>query len=342
MSSFLAPVVSCSAPAKLVLFGEYVVLTGAPGVAMALDARARCTFETEPQSRRWTIETLGFESQPVTTYLPAIIMEPAPAPSSPLYLLWYALNSIKGGINDLPAGGTLTLDSRAFQRDGKKFGLGSSAAVCTALTALLQHLADQTPRFETAFRAHKTAQDGKGSGLDVAAAFHGGLVLLENADGVPQPRKLPWNPDLHYRVVWTVQPASTVQFINRFSDWRQAHPEHPSLRALAGAAAKLREGLSCTAFQAYAAALLEFDSASTIGIYTPMHRELHDLAGHQGVVYKPCGAGGGDIGIVIADSAAALASYEAALLEQWAAAPDSARPHLMDLRLTLHGARIES
>jgi phosphomevalonate kinase len=309
---------------------------------MAVSAEARCTFEIDPESRRWAIETLGFESTPVSTYLPAIIMEPAPPPNSPLHLLWFALNSIKGAINDLPPGGTLTLDSRAFLRDGTKYGLGSSAAICTALTALLQHLSGEPPVFERAFTAHYTAQDNRGSGLDVAAAFHGGLTRMTvDAAGVRQITRQDWPAQLHYRVIWTEQPASTVGFINRFSDWRTAYPEHPAFTALVEASSRLADDLSLAGLQDYAQALLAFDAASELGIFTPLHRDLMRLGDRHGVLYKPCGAGGGDIGIAIADDAAGLRHFEEALSEEWppAGAP---RPHPLDLRLVDHGVRIES
>ncbi|MEM1433597.1 MAG: hypothetical protein AAGG11_06045 [Pseudomonadota bacterium] len=335
-------VVTASAPAKLVLYGEYAVLAGAPAAAIALSARARCTFEIDPRVRRWTIETLGFETTPVSTFLPAIIMEPPPAPGSPLHLLWFALNSIKGAINDLPAGGTLTLDSRAFLRDGNKFGLGSSAAVCTALTALLQHLGGETPAFERAFTAHFTAQDNRGSGLDVAAAFHGGLTrMTTDADEKRQITRQVWPDELRYRVIWTEQPASTLKFINRFSDWRAAHPAHPAFEALVVASRVLADSLSLTGLRRYTQALSAFDRASELGIFTPMHSELQRLGERLGVLYKPCGAGGGDIGIAITDDTEALQRFERALTSEWPsqAAP---RPHPLDLRLADHGVRIES
>ena len=33
------------------------------------------------------------------------------------------------------------------------------------------------------------------------------------------------------------------------------------------------------------------------------HSELTAMAAHAGLVYKPCGAGGGDIGVLLADNA---------------------------------------
>ena len=350
----MSPVITASAPGKLVLFGEYAVLTGAPGAAMALDVSARCTFEPDPSVRRWTIETLGFDADPVSTYLPAIIIEPPPPADSATFLLWYALNSIKGKINELPAGGTLTLDSRDFQQSGRKLGIGSSAAVCTALTALLETLAGTTPALNTALVAHRTAQGGKGSGLDVAAAFQGGLTELRwptpatLPNAVPRVRALNLDATLAYQVFWTTTPASTTAFVTRFSDWLTENPRHQALRALCRSAEHLTQAVTLNELAVYIEALQAFDQTTGLGIYTPMHQELHDLAQAAGVLYKPCGAGGGDIGIVLASSEAALERYRAAVDEHWAnpekdeTGAERAKPLPLALRLSKHGVRIQS
>ncbi|MEM9743764.1 MAG: hypothetical protein AAF918_13865 [Pseudomonadota bacterium] len=332
------PVTTATAPGKLVLAGEYAVLAGAPGVGLALDASAGCTFEVDPTTRRWTIETLGFASDPVTTFLPAIIIEAPPPPSSPLFLLWYALNSIKGLINELPAGGRLTLDSRAFQRDGEKLGIGSSAAVCTALTGLLETLAGDRPRLETAMVAHRTAQGGKGSGLDVATAFHGGLTSLQQTTTGPVVERISDVPSFGYRVIATPQAADSVRFIHRFSDWLATNPANREFVQLCNTAERVRSELSFDALTCYADALHAFDRVSKLGIYTAMHHELHTLAARHGVAYKPCGAGGGDIGLLFGRTDADLDACVAALNDPALSGP---RPTVTALRQSDHGLRLQ-
>jgi phosphomevalonate kinase len=62
---------------------------------------------------------------------------------------------------------------------------------------------------------------------------------------------------------------------------------------------------------AYVDCLAEFDRAAALGIFGAPHRQLTRLARHAGVLYKPSGAGGGDMGVAFALDSAALATFAA-------------------------------
>ena len=64
---------------------------------------------------------------------------------------------------------------------------------------------------------------------------------------------------------------------------------------------------------AIAAALQMLGEASGADILSEPHRRLRELAGRRDVVYKPCGAGGGDIGIGMSRDPDALAEFRADL-----------------------------
>ena len=72
-------------------------------------------------------------------------------------------------------------------------------------------------------------------------------------------------------------------------------------------------GISSTqllsALDQYADILAGMSDAAGLGMITPMHRELALRAARFGVVYKSCGAGGGDLGIAVAESAGELQSF---------------------------------
>ena len=53
-------------------------------------------------------------------------------------------------------------------------------------------------------------------------------------------------------------------------------------------------------FPAYVDALRQLSVDHDLGIFDAGHEELAQQASDNGIVYKPCGAGGGDIGIVLA------------------------------------------
>jgi phosphomevalonate kinase len=60
----------------------------------------------------------------------------------------------------------------------------------------------------------------------------------------------------------------------------------------------------------YTAALQRFDEVHGLGIFDAGHARLAERAAESGLVYKPCGAGGGDVGVALATSRASLASFE--------------------------------
>ena len=55
--------------------------------------------------------------------------------------------------------------------------------------------------------------------------------------------------------------------------------------------------------------LAALDRDADLGIFSPAHRSLAELANQAQVVYKPCGAGGGDIGIAVSDDPAAVHTF---------------------------------
>jgi phosphomevalonate kinase len=54
-------------------------------------------------------------------------------------------------------------------------------------------------------------------------------------------------------------------------------------------------------YRRYIRALREFSDDHGLGIFAAGHAEVSAAADEAGLVYKPCGAGGGDIGILLAD-----------------------------------------
>ena len=73
---------------------------------------------------------------------------------------------------------------------------------------------------------------------------------------------------------------------------------------LANKTALLRE------YPEYIERLRRFSVDYDLGIFDAGHDELVNEAQDAGLVYKPCGAGGGDIGVALATTRLSLASFE--------------------------------
>lgn len=300
--------ITASAPGKFVLSGEYAVLDGAPAVCVAVDRRAIVTIETHDGDHHivrapgFTTETGCFEAD-----AGSLAWLSGGRDFGLFEAVWNASRPVAG------AGPmAISLDTRVFRDDasGSKIGLGSSAALAAALAVALEGLGGACAR-DAAHAGHRLFQGGSGSGVDVACSIAGGVIEYRMPDR--QSKSLAWPHGLYCSVLWSGVATGTRGRIARFGEL----PGSPSRRALheaSSAVAAAMEDDRATAVLAalgeYATALLRFDAAHGLGIFDAGHGSLAGDPPVDGVVYKPCGAGGGDVGVALATSRASLASFE--------------------------------
>jgi len=282
---------TASAPGKVVLCGEYAVLDGAPAISMAVNRRA------------------------VVTRIPASGNEPAVksiglAAGTDRSLFDGAVRAARFERADDYA---FVLDTSAFvdADNGEKFGIGSSAALMVALSRSLapDEASDQEVE-AIAAKAHRDFQNGAGSGVDIATSVAGGLIEFRMPDTTVS--KLVWPSGLSFALLWSGVAASTRERVGRLV----ASEAKPSRKALANAAATTavawRSGSAAAVITAhihYTAALMKFSVDHGLGIFEAGHDVLVRDANTDRLVYKPCGAGGGDVGIALATDSAQLSAF---------------------------------
>jgi phosphomevalonate kinase len=295
-----------SAPGKIVLSGEYAVLWDAPAVCMAVNRRARARVAPSDDGECHLV-TPGFTGEERFRVLDAVT-------------------------NGRRPGCRIELDTNAFRDDGQKIGIGSSAALAVALAAALE---DSVDVFGPALEAHARLQDGAGSGIDVAAAVHGGVFAYEKS--TRRVTALSWPGDLSYRVIWTGTPSSTEKQIGKLAVQATKASHAALLLAAADMCEAWRSGDADTVLAEYAPyieVLRQFSIDHDLGIFDAGHDELTDAAMADGLIYKPAGAGGGDIGMLFGQSDDALDAF----LER--------RAHLvhgvLDCELDPAGVRLEA
>ena len=126
-------------------------------------------------------------------------------------------------------------------------------------------------------------------------------------------RVLRWPDGLHWALLWSGLPASTADRVARFRRSMGRPAARDAARRLARAAEEALSGWrkndageALESLRSYVRALQAFDVDAGTGIFEAGHRELAGAAAGDRVVYKPCGAGGGDLGMALSLERAAL------------------------------------
>jgi len=303
--------VSAQAPGKLVVIGEYAVLAGGVALVMAVDRYAVATLDGAAATQ-CVLHTRA-DVAATATFLPGA--------ASGVRLVdtvcarWPAADA---------RAWVASLDSRELYDHGAKLGLGSSAAaLCAWAGAWRAFHGDPLPAAADLIALHRASQGGGGSGLDVAASRNGGVVTYAlDAANSPAIGSAGLPDGVAFVAVSTGRPVATPVLLRRFAAWRASAPrvaaatlERLSEVAATGvaAAAGNATGDFLAAIEQYAAGLDELGQAMGIEITTAEHRAIAAAAQRCGVAYKVSGAGGGDIGLAFAASAAALDAFRAAV-----------------------------
>lgn len=284
-----------SAPGKLILAGEYGVLDGGLAVVAAVARRARAT--------------VGGPGREPSPFLDA------------------AADALAAdGLADAAAAiATIAVDSSALRDDGGiKLGLGSSAAATVAAigAALAATGRPVDPRLvhRLAHAAHAAAQAARGaagSGADVAAAAHGGVIAFRA--GAATPLRLPavtWLP------VWTGVPADTVTLVAAVNRARAAHPAAVGAAltrtsAAAEALAAARDAAEViAAIDQGCAAIAALAQATGVALEPPVVETVRSVVRQVGGAVKTTGAGGGDVAIAVVPAATDVTLLASALIQR--------------------------
>lgn len=339
------------APGKLYIAGEYAVVeNGYPAILVALDQFVTCSIEESAAevgkiiSRQYHNNALQWHrlgeqmvvdnrDNPFSYILSAIkVTEEYARSFAPRELRIFDLH----------------IDSQLDSDSGKKYGLGSSAAVTVATVKALCHFYNlpvtKDEIFKLAAIAHFEVQ-GNGSLGDVAASVYGGWIAYHSFDRqwLAQQRKyldlrtlvdLPW-PDLKIEslkapsnlqllIGWTGKPASTSQLVDKISLFkaRQQKEYRQFLEDSKHCIQRMVEGFHNADLESikneirYNRELLkQLGTNSGVHIETPVLNKLCQIAEDFGGAAKTSGAGGGDCGIVAIDRDSNFKQ----VLKKWAA-----------------------
>ncbi len=258
------------APGKVVLVGEYAVLDGSPAIVAAVDRGVQCEV--------WATETLEVDAPGDARYVRAALQAVDAPPFRYVFSDWNASNT------------------------ATKAGLGGSAAA-TVCACLAGSPGLQPPELQAvAHRVHAEVQ-GSGSGIDVAAAAHGGVIRFEA--GLVQALD-PVDPVVVFSGTSAATGPRVLQYL---AADRGTFPAD---------SAAIVAGFESDPIQALReACLLLEDMTERAGIlwWTPGLRAIVGLAERFGGAAKPSGAGGGDSAIALFHDPANAAAFRTACTE---------------------------
>ena len=307
-----------TAPGKLVLCGEYAVLDGAPAISAAVDRRARVAVCETGDGGNVEVRTVGFNDG-VYSFRATDSGLTAVGEQGALPLLESAWSSSQ---SNAAGGMSLELETGAFFASSDKHGLGSSAALTVKIAKALAAWSGSDAGVEARTgMIHSHLQEGRGSGVDIATSTVGGLICFESqrldeADSTATTRSsvghIKWPAGVEAAVLFSGIAASTPAKLARLGSQSRLPISDRLVEAAAGAADAWQQGNADQVLHAtarFAQTLAKFSDAYGLDVFGGGHAALAELAQARGLVYKPCGAGGGDIGVVLGDDAAAIARF---------------------------------
>ncbi|MGV9612147.1 phosphomevalonate kinase [Nocardia xishanensis] len=352
--------ITCRAPGKLFIAGEYAVVEpGRHAVLTAVDRYATATVDEAGDE----VTTLRSDLDGGVTLSCGRIggrLVPSTAdgvvPSNFTYVFAAAaiVERLLAERGIAARSYRLSISTDLADENGKKLGLGSSAAVTVATVAALGrfHGLDLSPmdRYRLAMLA-TVSINPRASGGDVAASTWGGWIAycspdrqrvaeLAGESGVDAALRAPW-PGLSVRplptptglamqVGWTAKPASTPKMVAGLggADADFVSRSDRCVQRLTAAleaddSLGIRAEINCAR-----ELLVTLDSKARLGIMTPSLRALCEAGEAVGAAAKPSGAGGGDCGIALIERTRRAAITE--LTGRWVAAgirPLSLRTH---------------
>jgi phosphomevalonate kinase len=303
------------APGKLILIGEYAVLNGAQALVAGTNVYAIASI-SESQKSFSTFRSENISEDVFKFHLSQGHLELIGEGFSKTYRFIYELLK-QFSMFSLPEkiAFDLKIDTRDFYSpDGRKFGLGSSAAATVAAASAICNFLDldlsRESLFKIVFEAHQEAQNKVGSGIDIAASVYGGILIysMDNLDRKPVSAEFPH--DLYLMPIWTGRSASTVNLVTKLNSWtKENESEYTQLidamkKESATACRYFSRGESeefCKTITSYYNLLGEMTYSSKIPILSDEHIRIREIVRDAGGVYKPSGAGFGDMGIAFYD-----------------------------------------
>ncbi|MBQ9817453.1 MAG: hypothetical protein IJM59_08335 [Proteobacteria bacterium] len=275
--------------AKALIFGEYAVMHGAPGMAMALSPKLFLKLS----------HIRSLNAQP-------LISDDF---CGRLKLLFR---------NEFLCDADIEINADDFLDDrNQKYGIGSSAA---AIVALLDAYSQIKPSkqidLHKAIELHRKLQNGMGSGIDIIASLFGGIQLAEHCPESPQITSIPEQNLPQIAILATHRQAPTEQFLRSAQNVSHSAAYIKCIDAISEAcqnmaqfAIKGKKRSFLEQMEHMPALLRQLERVMGTMILPPEFDNLFSIAQDCHVTLKTSGAGGGDIFLAMSESYSELSEF---------------------------------
>ena len=324
--------IKVTAPGKLILIGEYVVLEGAPALVCAVDRYAEVTLQ-ESSGDNYLVDAPSINIKDIRFSLTEnnLVSFSSEVDLETQKKLTFFKNTFEyawqycRNFNVTDTNFKITINTDAFysQRLSIKLGFGSSAALTVAIVKALFRLINKNIEskdvrnqlFRLSLAAHKKAQGNVGSGIDIAASSYGGVLhyrvgLNKKAEHLIPEKISPWE-ELPTLTVFTGSSESTRKMVFGVNEMKKKKPEayNELMRELKSTSIEGCETYKSknlfgfiNAIKTYHVQMNLLGKNSGMPIISPVHQQIARIVHQSGGAYKPSGAGSGDIGIAFAES----------------------------------------
>ncbi len=324
-------IISKKAPGKLILIGEYAVLEGANALVCAVNRFAETTIcKSNENSYILNAPSVGinkfyfdFDKFGCVVYNSSVSEESKRKLTFFKSTIEYVFSYFKNCHIELPFF-NVTIDTDAFysKKLKTKLGFGSSAALTVSLVKTLFAFSGRNhfdggilnKIFRLSLAAHHHAQSNLGSGIDIAASAFGGVLqycvnLNEKAEQQAPERIDTWN-DMNPLVVWSGDSESTRKMVAGVGKLKNSKPDiyNTLIRRLIDTSQ-----IGCNSYRMqskeqfleaikeYYHLMNELGKKSSMPIISEVHQDIANIVEKTKAVYKPSGAGSGDIGVAFAN-----------------------------------------
>lgn len=351
-----------TAPGKLLLTGEYAVLEGAPALVVAVNRRVVARKRTSATGSSPFLLAVADElarrygsDHPVTRAAFDIVVDSSAfffgqaklglgsSAAVTVAATALALAAERRAVPMIDRDNVIAIATAAHQHAQRSRrrarDSGSHMIVAPRVRATTEELAIATTSRDSSTSIVAGTATGSsagldpamlgGSGADIAAAVHGGVIAFVPQKGSPpQITRLTWPTKLRLIAFFTGESADTTELVGRVMAARSARPAsvdaaltaiaNASRAACQGAESRMPEIAANAVLSALKQAATATDAlAETTGValvppcVTKAQRALAKLGG----VAKTTGAGGGDVGVAVLPASENVIIAERLLIE---------------------------